>query len=182
MGRRVGLLGGTFDPPHVAHLWLAETAREQIGLDAVWFLPVGAPPHKEGRPITAVAHRLQMVQLAIADHPHFHLRRDDIDRPPPHTTITLLAQLRHANPDTDFWLLIGGDSLRDLPTWVEPAQIIQQCRLAALPRPGATVDWDRLKSAIPGIETAVDRLKGPTCDLSAGRSAAPHCAICCQRP
>ncbi|NJN55679.1 MAG: adenylyltransferase/cytidyltransferase family protein, partial [Anaerolineae bacterium] len=70
---RIGLLGGTFDPPHVGHLWLAETARQQLQLDQVLFLPVGQPPHKEGRTVTAVSHRLTMTQLAIADNPFFAL-------------------------------------------------------------------------------------------------------------
>jgi len=166
VGRRIGLLGGTFDPPHVGHLWLAETAREQLQLDEIWFLPVGEPPHKTDRLITAVSHRLHMTQLAIADHTLFFLKRDDIDRPLPHTTVTLLQQLKRLQPATDFWLILGGDSLNDLPTWSAPQTLIQLCRLGVLPRPGTTVSWRDLVAAIPGIETAVDQLDGPTCELS----------------
>lgn len=165
-GIRLGLLGGTFDPPHIGHLWLAETARDQLGLDRVLFLPVGDPPHKQGRMITAVSHRLRLTQLAIADQPAFTLDRTDADRPPPHTTVTLLPLIRAQYPDADLWLLIGGDSLRDFAAWREPAQIIAQCRLAALPRPGVEVDWTGLETAVPGLRAAVDLLEGPTLDIS----------------
>jgi nicotinate-nucleotide adenylyltransferase len=165
-GIRLGLLGGTFDPPHIGHLWLAETAREQLGLDRVLFLPVGNPPHKQGRTITAVSHRLHLTQLAIANHPTFTLDRTDADRPPPHTTYTLLPLIQAQYPDAQLWLLIGGDSLRDFAAWREPGRVIQKCRLAVLPRPGAEVDWAGLETAVPQLRAAVDLLEGPTLDIS----------------
>ena len=165
--QRIGLLGGTFDPPHWGHLWLAELARVQLHLDRVLFLPVGDPVHKQGRVITAVSHRLQMVSLAIQENPLFELDTTDCTRPEPHTTVTLLPLLRQRYPDSAFWLLIGGDSLRDLPTWTKPTQLIQACRLAVLPRPGAEVNWEILETAVPGIKTAVDLLDGPTLSISA---------------
>ncbi len=164
---RIGLLGGTFDPPHFGHLRLAETAREQLQLDRVLFLPVGQPPHKEGQRITAVTHRLAMLQRALAAKPHFWLDCTDVDRPQPHSTVSLLPLLRAIYPKAQLWLLLGGDSLRDLPTWHQPQQLIQLCRLAVLPRPGATINWPRLKTAVPQIETAVDILQGPTLGISA---------------
>lgn len=166
MIRRIGLLGGTFDPPHIGHLWLGETARDQLGLDEVWFLPVGEPPHKEGRGITAVSHRLQMTQLSIQATPDFFLNQSDIDRDPPHTTNSLLHTLRQTHQDTEFWLIIGADSLRDLPTWNSPCQLITQCRLAVLDRPGVVFDWDVLETAVPGVLSATDWLDGPTVDIS----------------
>lgn len=166
-GPKIGLLGGTFDPPHWGHLWLAALARQQLGLERVLFLPVGNPPHKAGKEITAVAHRLQMVSLAIQDNPHFVLDRTDCERPAPHSTVTLLPLLRQAAPTAQFWLLLGGDSLRDLPTWANPVQLITLCRLAVLPRPEAIIEWERLETAVPGIQTAVDLLPGPTLALSA---------------
>jgi nicotinate-nucleotide adenylyltransferase len=163
--RRIGLLGGTFDPPHVGHLWLAETARAQLGLAHVLFLPVGEPVHKE-RQLTAVSHRLAMTQLALQAYPSFALDTTDAERPSPHATYTLLPLLRERYPQAQFWLLIGGDSLRDFATWRQPQQIISQCRLAVLPRPGADVDWTVLDEAVPGLQTAVDWLNGPTLSLS----------------
>lgn len=164
---RIGLLGGTFDPPHWGHLWLGELARVQLKLEKVLFLPAGEPVHKPNRQITAVSHRLQMVSLAIQDNPHFALDTTDADRPPPHTTVTLLPQLRQAYPNASFWLLVGGDSLRDLPTWAESARLLTMCRLAVLPRPGAEIDWQQLETAVPGSKTAVDMLSGPTLSISA---------------
>lgn len=166
MGRRIGLLGGTFDPPHLGHLWVAETAREQLNLDKMLFLPVGEPPHKQDRDVTAVAHRLAMTRLAIASNPDLVLDSTDIDRPPPHTTHTLLPILHDIYPDSQFWFLIGADSLHDFPSWERPGRIITQCRLAVYPRPGVTIDWPQLKTAVPGIETAVDLIKGPIMSIS----------------
>ncbi len=164
---RIGLLGGTFDPPHWGHLWLAELARVQLNLDQVLFLPVGEPVHKVGQPITAVSHRLQMVSLAIQNNPNFVLDTTDCDRPSPHSTVTLLPLLCQAHANAKFWLLIGGDSLQDLPTWNQPEQLIAQCRLAVLLRPGVEIDWAYLETAVPGSKTAVDTLIGPTLSISA---------------
>ena len=166
MTKRIGLLGGTFDPPHIGHLWLGETARDQLGLDEVWFLPVGEPPHKVGREITAVSHRLHMTQLSIQAHPTFCVNRIDMDRPAPHTTVSLLHLLHKTYPDTEFCLIIGADSLHDLPTWSAPCELISLCRLAVLDRPGVTIDWDGLETAVPNIRATVDWLHGPTVDIS----------------
>jgi nicotinate-nucleotide adenylyltransferase len=163
---KIGLLGGTFDPPHWGHLWLAETARAQLGLAKVLFLPVGQPPHKGGKVITAVAHRHQMTQLAINDTPYFELDTTDMERDPPQVTVTLLPLLQKAYPEAEMWWLIGSDSLRDLPTWHQPQELIKLCRLAILERPGVVVDWAKLKTAVPAIETAVDMLDGPQLNLS----------------
>lgn len=163
---RVGFIGGTFDPPHLGHLILAEVARDQLELEQVLFLPAGQPPHKPGRPISALLHRLAMTQLAIADNPFFELNTTDGDRPPPHYTYTLLPLLKEQYPQAQCWLIIGGDSLRDFATWREPGQVIAQCRLAVLPRPGAAVEWEGLEAAIPGLQAAVDLLTGPSVAIS----------------
>ncbi len=165
INRRIGFFGGTFDPPHFGHLWLAETAQEQLGLDEVVFLPVGSPPHKQENGVTAVSHRLAMLKMALRDTP-FILNTVDVDRRPPHTTISLIPLLQEMYPNTSFWLLIGADSLRDLPSWSEPQGIIAQCRLAVLPRPEVEIDWGNLETAVPGLKAAVDWLGGPTITLS----------------
>ncbi len=166
MGRRIGLLGGTFDPPHFGHLWVAETAREQLGLDKILFLPVGDPPHKQDREVTAVSHRLKMTQLATDANPAFILDTADINRPPPHTTVTLLPLIDQAYPNSQIWFLIGADSLHDFPTWEEPHEIIKQCRLGVYPRPGIRINWPMLRGKIAKIETAVDLIKGPIMSIS----------------
>ncbi len=166
MMQRIGLLGGTFDPPHMGHLWLAEAARDQLLLDKVLFLPVGEPPHKQGQEITAVSHRLTMLQHTITNNPAFALDTTDVKRPPPHTTVTLIPRLQQVYPQAKLWLIIGADSLVDLPDWVEPEQIIQQCRLAVLPRPGFEIDWLTLETAVPGVTQVVDMLEGPSINIS----------------
>lgn len=163
---RVGILGGTFDPPHLGHLILAETARESLHLDRVLFMPTGEPPHKQGQTISAIHHRLAMTRLAIAGNPCFQLDLTDADRPAPHYTHTLLPLLQAALPAAQLWLLLGGDSLRDLPTWQAPTAIIACCRLAVLPRPEAGFDLPELEQSIPGIAAAVDLLAGPAIHLS----------------
>lgn len=158
---RIGLLGGTFDPPHIGHLLLAETALSQLGLEQVWFIPAGQPPHKPGQTVTAAHHRQAMTHLAIADQPCFRLDKSDCERPAPHYTATLLPILRQRWPTAQFWLIIGGDSLQEFATWYAPHEIISHCRLAVLTRPGYTPDLARLEQAIPYLGQQTDWLDGP---------------------
>lgn len=164
--RRIGLLGGTFDPPHLGHLWLGETAVSELHLDEIWVLPVGDPPHKESRSVTAVSHRLNMTQLALEPFPYFQLSTLDSQRKPPHTTISLLNLLHEESNDYQFWLLIGADSLRDFPSWSQPNEIIKLCRLGVLERPEVIINWDFLETAVPHLKSKVDWLNGPTVDIS----------------
>lgn len=164
--KRIGLLGGTFDPPHVGHLWLAETARDQLQLDRVLFLPAGQPIHKQDDPVTAASHRLAMTHLAINGCPHFVLDTSDVRREPPHATYTLLPLIRQAYSEASLWLIIGSDSLSDFPTWRQPEKVVEQCRLAVLSRPGVKVEWDILKAAVREVESVVDWLDGPTVAIS----------------
>ena len=167
--RRLGFLGGTFDPPHVGHLLLGETARQQLQLERVYFLPAGQPPHKRDEPVSPVEQRMHMTELAIGGNPHFALDATDAERPAPHYTATLLPLLHERYPDSEIWLLIGGDSLRDLPTWHRPEEVLAKCQLAALSRPGATVDWEALEAAVPGVSDAVEMLDGPAIAVSSTR-------------
>lgn len=164
--KRLGLLGGTFNPPHLGHLILGEMAREQLGLEHVLFLPAGQPPHKEGETIATPAHRIAMTRLAIDGNPGFAVNNTDAYRPAPHHTVTLLPLLAEAYPNYRLWLLLGGDSLRDLPAWHRPGEIVAQAKLAVLPRPGATIDWDRLEEAVPGARAATSLLEGPAVAIS----------------
>lgn len=167
--KRLGLLGGTFNPPHLGHLILGEMAREQLGLERVLFLPAGQPPHKEDETIITPTHRMTMTRLAVGGNPGFAVDNTDADRPAPHHTVTLLPLLAEAYPDYQFWLLLGGDSLRDLPTWHRPGEIVAQAKLAVLPRPGATIEWDRLEEAVPGVRAATNLLEGPSVAISSTR-------------
>ena len=165
----LGILGGTFDPPHIGHLILAETARQQLGLEQVLFLPAGEPPHKSARPLSPAAIRLQMTQLAVTGNDAFVVSPLDVEREPPHYTATLLPLLRRRHPGATLWLLIGGDSLRDLPTWHQPREVVRQSRIAVLPRPGAPLHWEMLEQALPDLRARVTMLDGPHVALSSTR-------------
>lgn len=165
--RRVGVLGGTFDPPHIGHLILAEEAWWQLGLDHVLLVPAGDPPHKRGAPLSAAAHRVRMVELAIADNPHFELSRVDVDRPGPHYTIDMIHLLRRQlGPETEIFFLMGLDSLVELPNWHRAADLIAACHLAALTRPAVELDWERLERALPGIRKRVVLLDMPELEIA----------------
>lgn len=164
--RRIGILGGTFDPPHIGHLLLGEIARQQLALERILFVPAGQPPHKSNDPVSEAHHRLAMARLAINDNPDFAVDTIDIDRPAPHYTATLFPLLQKKYARAKLWLLIGSDSLRDLPSWHRPELIVQQWRLATLPRPGATADLAIVAAAVPGVREVVDWLQGPSVDVS----------------
>lgn len=166
MRERIGVLGGAFDPPHIGHLLLGETAREQLGLDLVLFLPTGQPPHKRERRSTGAQQRLAMTRLAVEGHPAFLASAIDIERPAPHYTVTLRPYLETVYGQAELVLIIGGDSLRDLPEWREPQQIVAQWQLAVLPRPDAAVDWVMLEREVPGVREATIMLDGPSVALS----------------
>ena len=163
---RLGILGGTFDPPHVAHLVMAEQAREQLRLDRVLFVPVGQQPLKRNRTTTPVELRVAMTQLAIAGNPAFALSRVDVDRPGPHYTADTLELLRRAYPGSELYLLIGSDSLRDLLRWHDPARIVAQAQLAVMRRPGIEPDMQALEAALPGMAGRVEWLDAPRLDIS----------------
>ena len=156
---RIGILGGTFDPPHIGHLILAEEAWALLNLDRVYLVPAGDPPHKRGTPLISAYHRRRMVELAIAGNPHLLLSTVDIDRPGPHYTIDMMTLLRDAHPpDTDLYFLMGLDSLSDLPNWHQADRLIANCQLVALSRYGFVVDWEELEAKLPGIRERVIQL------------------------
>lgn len=163
---RLGVLGGTFDPPHYGHLHLAQVGLDQLSLDRVLFVPAGQPPHKPDQPITPAFHREAMVSLAIAGNEKFVLSRADLDRPGPHYTADLLAILRRAYPKADLYFLMGSDSLAQFLTWHDPARIAAQAWLAVLPRPGWEADLETLEKAIPGIHDRIVWLEGTMMDVA----------------
>jgi nicotinate-nucleotide adenylyltransferase len=134
---RIGVFGGTFDPVHVGHLILAEQAREQGRLDEVWFVPAPRPPQKDGQAITRFDARVEMLALAITGNPTFRIDELEKERKGPSYTVETLAELRRRHPQDTFSLLLGSDSLADLPDWYDPAGILAQAGLLVMARPGA---------------------------------------------
>jgi nicotinate-nucleotide adenylyltransferase len=163
----LGILGGTFDPPHFGHLRLAETAMTQLRLDQVLFVPVGVQPLKLDHPAAAPKHRARMVELAIVGEPRFALSRADLDRPGPHYTVDLLSIIQQQYPAAALWFIMGEDSLGDLLRWRDPARIIQLARLAVLRRPGYEPDWAALDRALPDLRACLDWIEHAEIDMSA---------------
>jgi len=165
--RRIGVLGGTFDPIHIAHLAIAEEARTQLGLDKVVFVPAGLPPHKMDVHVSPAEHRLAMVELAIAGNPHFEVSRVDIDRFGPCYTVDTIALLRKEwGPDVEIYFIMGSDSLADILTWHKPDRLIRLCRIVAVGRPGYRVDMDELERCLPGASQRILFINSPQLDVS----------------
>ena len=154
---RLGIYGGTFDPIHLGHLILAETCREACGLDRVWFVVAGEPPHKPGKR-TSLADRLEMARIAVAGHPAFEVSEVEARRPGPHYSFETLEAIRSERPDDELFFLIGADSLVDLPHWREPSRICAMATLVVANRPGVPLpDRDALTAALgPDARPIVD--------------------------
>ena len=133
---RIGIFGGTFDPIHIGHLVLAEQCREQCQLDEVWFVPAALPPHKLDSIISPAKIRSEMIEFAIAGNPQFKLCRIELDRSGPSYTVTTLEQLHVEDPTRELFLLVGADSIRDLPTWRQPQRILELATVVAVNRGG----------------------------------------------
>ncbi len=166
--RRIGVLGGTFDPPHNGHLLIAQYALTQLELDQVLFAPTRQPPHKINNNLTPIEHRLEMVRLAIADRPHFVLSRVDVDRSGPTYTVDTMHLLREQfGTDAELYFIMGMDSLANLLTWHRPEQLIRLCKLVVFQRPGFQADLDALEKRLPGLRQRVVFLSNPTPDIAA---------------
>lgn len=136
MSKRIGLLGGTFDPIHLGHLIAAENARVQLGLEQVLFVPARQSPLKQDRRSSPVEHRLAMVEIAIADNPYFVASRLELERGSPSYTVeTVRYVLDQEGPDTCLYFLVGLDQAAALPQWKDPASIIDLCKLVFVTRP-----------------------------------------------
>lgn len=150
--QRIGFFGGTFDPPHIGHLILAGEAVSQFKLNRLLWMLTPNPPHKQTNPITALAHRLQMLQRMIAHNPIFEISRLEMDRRGPHYTIDTIKLLKQQEPDAEIYLLIGGDSLADLPTWrFAPDLITAVSKLGIMRRPNDFTNLTEIEAQLPGI-------------------------------
>lgn len=167
MPLRIGLFGGTFDPPHLGHLILASEAQTQLGLNRLLWILTPEPPHKLDQTITPVEDRLAMVQLAIADNPAFELSRIELDRPGPHYTLDTIQLVAAQNPGADIVPIIGGDSLRDLPKWHEPQKLVYACHwIGVMRRPYDRSNLDELESQLPGISSKVHYVDAPLLEIA----------------
>jgi len=164
---KIGLFGGTFDPPHIGHLILASEAVHQLGLSRLLWMLAPDPPHKLDQPITPLPHRLEMLQRMIEGNPSFEISRLEIDRPGPHYTIDTVRLLSQLEPKADITLLLGGDSLRDLPTWRLCANLVAEVsKIGVMRRPGDPFDMPALEAKIPGVTEKVAFIDAPLQDLA----------------
>ncbi len=163
----IGVFGGTFDPPHIGHLVLADEARAELNLTTVLWVVTGEPPHKPDRPIIAAEHRLEMVELTIQNDPAFEVSRLEVDRPGPHYAVDTLAQLAAEQPGDDRAYVMGKDSLRDLPSWNSPERFIELTdAIVVLNRPDVEADLELLDEQLPGLANKVRLIGVPLVDVA----------------
>ena len=162
--KKIGIMGGTFDPIHMGHLILGEQSFEQLHLDKVLFMPSGNPPHKRNRAGRASdGQRVDMVRLAIEDNPHFELSLAEMHETGYTYTYRTLEELKEQNPDTDYYFIIGADSLFTFDEWKEPARICRACTLIVAVRDHASFDElnqeiKRLSAEYEGHFTLLDTM------------------------
>lgn len=169
MKKKIGIMGGTFDPIHIGHLILAEKAYEQFKLDKVRFMPAGNPPHKKNRTGRATdEQRVEMVKRAISSNPHFELCLAEMNADGYSYTYRTLEQFKEENPDEEYYFIIGADSLFDFETWREPGRICQSCTLVVATR--NQTSNERLDAAMAHLEEKFDgtflKLDTPNLDIS----------------
>ncbi len=169
--KKVGIMGGTFDPIHIGHLILGENAYLQFDLDHVLFMPSGNPPHKQERQGRATtAQRVAMVSQAVSSNPHFELSMAETHDEGYTYTRETLSRLVQENPDTDYYFIMGADSLFTFETWKEPEDICRLCTLVVAVRDHLKPDKlnrqiDHLKEL---FQAKIEKLDTPNIDISSG--------------
>ena len=146
MQRRVGVLGGTFDPIHNAHLLCARQAFDALGLDGVLFLPAATPVFKKDQNVTAPDMRREMCALALEGMPEFSLCMLELEREGDTYTVDTLEQLTSANPDTTYYFIVGMDAFLTLPQWKDAKRLSKLAEFVCVTRPGFSLDVDMLNS------------------------------------
>ncbi len=165
---RLGIFGGTFDPPHIGHLILASEAYSQLNLERVLWVLTPHPPHKRGQNVSPLEQRLELVQAAVEPDPHFELSRIDIDRQPPYYAADTVELLHERYPQDTLVYLLGGDSLYDLPIWHAPQRFVDASdEIGVMRRPGDQVDLERLEQSLPGLSAKVRFFDTPLIGISA---------------
>ena len=165
---KVGIMGGTFDPIHIAHLIIGEEARTRLALDRVIFIPAGEPWMKPGHTVSAAAQRAEMVRLAISSNPAFSLSLNETERPGPTYTVDTLEQLLgELGYDTQLFLLLGWDSVAEMASWKAPYRISKMATVVAFPRPRfSKPEITVLERAMPGIADRIVFLDTPYLEIS----------------
>jgi len=165
---KLGIMGGTFDPPHMAHLIIAEMARVGLELDKVIFIPAGDPWMKSTYAVTCAEQRIEMVGLAIATNQAFSLSLIEVKRPGPTYTVDTIEQLaEETGHNAELFLLLGWDSVAELPSWKAPYRLSKMARIVAFPRPGVAKPGSaELEKAIPGSAERILYMGEPYLSIS----------------
>jgi len=148
---RIGVLGGTFNPPHLGHLVCAQEAYIQLELERVILIPARQPPHKPVEEEPGAEHRLELCRLAVEDEPRFDVSEPELNRDGPSYTVDTLSLLHSSAPDTDLYLILGGDIAAGLPDWHEPERVLSLATVAVAKRRGTPREV---------VEQSLGRLRG----------------------
>ncbi|WP_449537050.1 nicotinate-nucleotide adenylyltransferase [Ferdinandcohnia sp. Marseille-Q9671] len=132
----IGIIGGTFDPPHIGHLFIASEVLTKLNLSEVWFMPNNIPPHKDRKSYVSDEDRISMLSLAISDQPKFKLELIELEREGPSYTYDTIKILKEKHKDTKFYFIIGGDMVEYLPHWHKIDELVEMVTFVGVKRPG----------------------------------------------
>jgi nicotinate-nucleotide adenylyltransferase len=164
---RIGIFGGTFDPPHLGHLILAAEACNQIGLDKILWVVTSNPPHKVKQYISPIDQRVMLVEAAIKGETKFELSRVDIERPAPYYSVDTIQILKERDPINQYFYLMGGDSLHDLPSWHRAQDFVRICDgLGIMHRPNDSIDLGVLEKKLPGLRPKIHFVDTPLLEIA----------------
>lgn len=168
MKRKIGIMGGTFDPIHIGHLVTAEAVRMQFNLECVLFIPAGDPPHKQGCVVTPAMQRFIMTVVATASNPFFRVSAMELERSGPSYTVdTVQALADYYGDDTELYFIVGADAVKELDTWHEIDRLLGLCYFVAATRPGSVSAIDKVveQFGAKGRERIL-RLTNPELEIS----------------
>lgn len=164
---RLGIFGGTFDPPHLGHLILAQEALWQLQLERIFWLLTPVSPLKSPASISPLEQRMALLETALGDNPDFEISRLDIERPGPHYAFESMKQFKENFPQEQLVYLIGRDSLQDLPRWKNPLDLIKfSDQIGVMDRPGEAVVLEKLESQLPGLGAKLAWIESPLIEIS----------------
>lgn len=140
---KVGILGGTFNPPHMGHLMMAEQVKDQLDLDKIFFMPTAQPPHSSVTKTTIASEkRVQMLELATMDNSDFEIERYEVDKGGKNYTYDTMKALIELYPTVDFYFIVGGDMIADMPTWYRIDELIELVQFVGVNRPSYSVETE----------------------------------------
>jgi nicotinate-nucleotide adenylyltransferase len=163
-GGRIGVFGGTFDPPHIGHLVIAADVRHELGLDRVLMIPAGEPWQKvDGGDVSPPSARLAMIEAAVGDVEGLEVSRIEVDRSGPTYTVDTLQELASAHPGAELFLILGADAAAGLDTWHEWQRLPELCRLVVVDRPGESgpvpAAFDPLRVSAPRLDISSTEIR-----------------------